>query len=178
MIQLLRERALAKVLGDGVTGMVGASIVEWGVKRVAAAFDDNGELLDVSKLLPGETYEITTRPAPDRKERKLAKRVDDLDRRAARITAVTRSQRRVERKLAKSTRAATKAASDTKRHARLVGEIAGYEFQLQKLTTPSPRDQRTLDERDRRRAELAEREAAVIAAARRDARPARRQVFR
>ena len=178
MLRVFRERALNKAFGTGVTGAIGVSIVEWGIKRVSAAFDDDGEVLDVSRLIPGETYEITTRPAPDRAERKLAARVERLDRQAARITTPTRSRRKVAKKVDKARTAAERAAGNTAKQARILGELAGLEARCATLSTPTARQQKILDERDRRSAELRAREAAAIEAARRHARSPRRQVFR
>ncbi|MCC6225268.1 MAG: hypothetical protein IT195_02525 [Microthrixaceae bacterium] len=114
MVPLLRDRLVSRWLGGGFTGALGAGVIGWGLRKLREGLRREPELLDVSKLVPGETYTITTKPAPRRRERKLAQRVVKAERKARRAGRVTTPTPRGQRRLAEldSARSNLQAAQD------------------------------------------------------------------
>ncbi len=112
MASIIRTRVLSRVFGEGVTGVVGVAVASWAIDKVREGIGSDPELLDISQLKAGETYTIVTRPAPSRRERKLATDYAKLAKASASATRLTGPQRKAEK-------AATKAVD---RAARLVAK--------------------------------------------------------
>lgn len=112
MASIVRTRVLSRVFGEGVTGVVGVAVASWAIDKVREGIGSDPELLDISQLKAGETYTIVTRPAPSRRERKLAIDHAKLTKASAKAVRLSGSQR-------KAGRAATKAVD---RAAKLVAK--------------------------------------------------------
>jgi hypothetical protein len=91
MASVVRNRLLGRVFGGGIDGMVALAVVDALMERVRASRND-GDVLIRARLEPGGTYLVTTRPAPDRKERRL------LSARAAAEAKLTRAERPTRRR--------------------------------------------------------------------------------
>lgn len=117
MPSLIRQRILSRWLGDGLSGALGASLIGWGVGKIREGLRRQPEVLDVSRLVPGETYTIVTLPPPRRRERKLAKRVKRAERKAGRALRAKSPSQRQQRRI--DSLAATRAALEGERSAAL-----------------------------------------------------------
>lgn len=97
MASVVRNRLLGRVLGGGIDGMVALAVVDALMERVRASRND-GDILIRARLEPGETYLVTTRPAPDRKERRLLSARSAAEAKLARAERPTRRRRRAARR--------------------------------------------------------------------------------
>lgn len=70
MPSVLRTRVLRRLFGSGIDGIIALAVVDAMLERVRRARTE-GEVVLRARLDVGETYTLSTRPAPDRKERKL-----------------------------------------------------------------------------------------------------------
>jgi hypothetical protein len=120
----LQTRLVARVFGGGTSGLIGASLLSWVVAKLRDGRQPASELIDLAQLEPGETYTITTRPAPNRKVRKALAAEADAERRLRRATRRRRSSRRPTRQVAY--------LADVARQATEARELAEAE-QVQKL---------------------------------------------
>ena len=166
-----------------MTGTITAGMGSWLWRQASAALSHEPELLDISTLVPGETYVVSTRPAPTRKERRAAAKLESTRRRVARRTAPDRTTRRALRQLAAAHKRLDalqlKSTSDaiSNKALKLEREVRQLDERVQVLTTPSRRTRRI----QRRAAALevaveAERSKAMAAAARK-VRPSRDRTF-
>lgn len=178
MLSALRQRVLASVLGGGLTGTLTASAGSWLFRQASDAISRQPELLDVSTLVPGETYVVSTRPAPKRRERRAAAELAATRRTVARRTAPDRSARRTRRKLTSARKRLRSARPQSKRAIKLEREVRRLDERFEELTAPSRRTRKL----QRRAAALEiavdlERSKAMTKAARRVP-PARERTFR
>lgn len=144
MAAIIRTKILTKVFGGGAGGVIGAAAVSFAMKQLRQR--DEPEVLDVSKLVPGESYSVVTRPAPTRKVRKLEKKAAKVESRLAAELAPTRQQRRAERELKVATRKAAKAKADTRRYRKWATRAAAASQRRAALAAPTSR-QRKLERR-------------------------------
>jgi hypothetical protein len=175
---VVRTQLLRRVFGTGATGTIGAGVASWAIDRLSDGIRHDDELLDVSKLRVGETYTIVTRPAPTRRERKLARRLDAAERRVRAATKPTGPERRAARALERAQRRAGKARPDSAKALRLHQEADQLEARYRRASRRTPRQLRVIAERDAVRAEYEAERARALADARRRARPPRRRVWR
>ena len=178
MAGVLRTQLLRRVFGDGPGGVAGAAVASWGLSKVAEGIRRDEQVLDVSKLRVGETYTIVTRPAPTRRERKLAKRARRADRKATAATKPHRAQRRTAARLEKVQRRAAKADPTSTRGAKLAAAERDLEMRYQRLSAHTPKQRQLLARREAWVSALEAERAASLAKARRKARPPRRKVWR
>jgi hypothetical protein len=69
----LRELGLVRVFGRGPAALVAGSAVNWLIDQ--ARESRQPERLDTARLVPGETYLVTTRPGMNRAERRDSKKL-------------------------------------------------------------------------------------------------------
>jgi len=175
---VLRQRVLSRWLGDGLTGALGASLIGWGIGKLGEGLRKDPEVLDVSKLIPGETYTVVTRPAPRRRERKLERRATRATAEADRRSRPTRAQRRTDKAAARARRRAGRADPTTRSGQRRLATAADLEAKSAKLAVPSAKQRAAVAARDRAQAALAAERERAQQRSRRDARPPRRVTFR
>lgn len=178
MAAIIRQRVLSRWLGDGFAGALGAGILGWGFRKLRDGIRREPQVLDVAKLVAGERYTVVTRPAPNRRERRLERRFDRSDRRARRATAPTRRQRRSAARLARTERRVEKADPTTPKGRRLATERARRRARHEAITTPTPKQRRAVARRDRLEADLRTTRDAALARARRRAPSPRQRTFR
>ena len=118
----LLRRVLVRLYGDGLAGWAASIVAERSIAALRASTQKEPELLDVSRLRPGETYLVTTRPAPRRKERQLAAASEKAHARLEKAERPSRKLRRTSRRLriAKRRLARTRAGSRRERKATAV----------------------------------------------------------
>jgi hypothetical protein len=177
MAGVVRTQVLRRVFGSGATGAIGAGVASWALDRLSEGIRHDAELLDVSKLRVGETYTVATRPAPTRRERKLASRLDAAERRVRAATKPTGPQRRAARALERAQRKAAKARPGSPKAERLGAEADALEARYRQVSRRTPKQARVIAERDAVRAQYEAEQAKSLAAARRSARPPRRRTW-
>ena len=142
----LWAKLVSNAHGDGfeadLTGRASAYLVDEARKAVER------DEVPVSKvrIRPGETYTVVARPAPTRRERKLAARqasLRDADRRMGRAT---RRQRHVARQLRSSQRRLDRRRPGTRRHAAAAAREAVRGARFDRVMAPS---RKQVDVRDR-----------------------------
>jgi len=173
MAAVIRARILTKVLGGGPAGLAGAAALRWGWEKLRE--DREEEVLAISRLKPGETYTVVTRPAPTRKERKLAERSLDLHERLDKASRPKRAQRKADRAYRRAERKALRAKPGSAREAKWARRARGIAAWQATLASPSKR-QRALERKvgavDSR---LVEVRAAALGKARKGTRRTRRR---
>jgi hypothetical protein len=174
---VVRTQVLRRLFGGGTTGAIGAGLASWGLDRLSEGIRHDAEVLDVSKLRVGETYTVVTRPAPTRRERKLASRLDAAERRVRAATKPTGPQRRAARALERAQRRAGRARPGSPKAERLQAEADALEARYRRMTRRTPKQARVIAERDAVRARYDAERATALAAARRSARPPRRRTW-
>ena len=105
VLKRVRQQALDRAFGQGIGGFAAASALGWLIDQLREG--KQPERLDTARLVPGETYLVTTRPAMSRAERR------DLDRRrkaGAKLEKVSRPKRRARKATKKRDVAAKRAA--------------------------------------------------------------------
>jgi len=174
---LLRQRTLAKLFGDGLTGAAAAAAFGWFIDQARDAARKDPERLDVSQLRPGETYLVTTRPAMNRAERRLDQQASKLSARVERDARPSRAARRTARRLAKGQRRLDSATPGSRRAAKRQVRVDVLGSRVNRQVALTQRQRRRADQSDdisRQRAELRDRS---IESARKKARPPRSRRF-
>ena len=174
----LLRRVLVRLYGDGLAGWAAAIVAERSIAALRASTQKEPELLDVSRLRPGETYLVTTRPAPRRKERQLAAASEKAHARLEKAERPSRKLRRTSRRLriAKRRLARTRAGSRRERKATaVVLQLANH---VDALEVPSKKVKRLRAEVASIDQALAGQQEKVMAKAQKGARPGRRRQFR
>jgi len=133
MAGLIRAKALQRIFGDGFSGLAGAAVVGWGLDKLSDGLRSRPETLDLAHLKPGETYTISTRPAPDRRTRRATHKAVAADKAARRAAKPRRGTSRARRKVNRldgrvarrgsagvSTRTARRQAKAIARHTALI----------------------------------------------------------
>jgi hypothetical protein len=174
----LRQRIIARIYGDGFGAFVAATATDRALTHLRHAVHKPPETLDVSKLIPGETYVVTTRPAPRRKERKLEREALEARARFDQASRPSRSTVRLERRLARVARRVESSAPGSRRQARAAAELMKGERQLEARLRPSSKTVRLGAAAAVAEARLAREQARMAAKARKRARAPRRRVWR
>jgi len=144
MLRRLGQMGLARVFGKGPAGFVAASVLGWLVDQVRES--KQPERLDTARLVPGETYLVTTRPGMNRAERRDAKRLRGAQEQLARKQRPTRPVRRTASKLAAAERKAGTAKPGSKRRVRNERKVEVLGAELDALVAPT-RQQLKLERR-------------------------------
>ena len=174
----IRTRVIARLYGEGIGASVAGVVSDRAITALQQSLRREPELLDVSTLVPGERYVISTRPAPDRKERKLDKRAQVARKRLDRAVALSRRERQVVTGLAEARRIAASASPGSRRARKAEAAIAVLEPKVAKVTATTPRRRALQLHADEAVARLERhREARLVKARRRAPRP-RERVFR
>lgn len=142
MLRRLRQLALDRAFGKGAGGFLAASAIGWLIDQVRSA--DEPERLDTARLVPGETYLVTTRPPMTRSERRDAKRLAAATAKLEKERTPSRRTRRTAAGLAKAQRRAGAAAEGSRRKVRNERKVEVLGAEFDRLTTPS-REQRKLE---------------------------------
>lgn len=152
---VIRARILQRVLGGGPAGLAAAAAFRWGWEKYKEG--KRPDVLAVSTLKPGETYTVVTRPAPGRKERKLAKRSAAVHERLEKASRPTRAQKKADRGYRKAERKALRAKAGSSKEARWARRAREMAEEQARLSQPTRR-QRALE---RKAAEVDQRLEAV-----------------
>ena len=131
---------LVRVFGKGPAGFVAASAIGWLTDQIRES--KQPERLDTARLVPGETYLVTTRPGMNRAERRDAKKLRATQRRLAKVAAPSRTARRTAVELAAAQRRVAKAKPGTKRLVRNERKVEVYGARFDRLVAPTPKQQR------------------------------------
>lgn len=172
MVDSLRSRALVTLFGGGLGGTAAQAAVEWLSKEVAAALGRTPEVLDVSRLEPGETYTVTVRPPLTAAERTARARREKLSRKLGDSTRPGRSTLRTARKLAKTQRRLDRRRLTRRTRARLERRERALGERFDRVTALSPKQERMAGEIARLDADIEQLRAASLESVRR--RPRRR----
>ncbi len=157
ILALLRRHAMSKVFGEGASGVVAASALAWLVEQIRES-GERSHVLDTTRLVPGETYTVRTRPPMDAAERRLTGRYEKASKALAAASRPSGRQLRAASALSKAQRRADRRPDDAA--AAHKAEVLGERFD--RLTVVSPRHRALIDEVDRLDRELeARREAAI-----------------
>lgn len=172
MWRRLQTIGLTRVFGRGPAGLVAAGAIGWLTDQIKKSKEP--ERLDTARLVPGETYLVTTRPGMNRAERRDAKRLRGARGKLTKATRPTRKVRRTAAKASAAQRKAGKAKPGTKRRVRNERKAEVLLTRYERLTTPTPQQLKL----ERRVAELSARmdahRAHALATARRGKRRAPR----
>lgn len=174
----MRQRALAKLFGSGASGAAVASIAGWLFDQARAALRKEPQRLDVSRLQPGETYLVTTRPAMSRTEAKLDASSRKLAVKVERDARPRRSARRARRRLESSQRKLDRTTPGTTRAVALARSVEECTARLERRSALSSAQRRRAARYAAMQDALAAERARVEGKARRKARPARTRRFR
>ncbi len=174
----IRQRVIARLYGDGFGAMVAAGVIDRAITQLRHAVRKEPETIDVSKLVPGESYIVSTRPAPTRKERKLERDALAAHLKLEKALRPSRSTRRLERQLAKNAVTATTAEVGSKRWAKAVAQIQVQEPAVEARLRPSAKARRLRAKAALVDAQLDRRRSAALLKARKKARPPRSRVYR
>ncbi|HBX77564.1 MAG TPA: hypothetical protein DEG43_07955 [Acidimicrobiaceae bacterium] len=139
MLTRLRQQFLLKIFGPGAGSFLAASAVGWLIDNAKKAFGENPETLDVSRLKPGESYLVTTRPPMSKAERKLQLSRDKLDQAIARQTRPNASTRKVATQLSKTQRKLSKAKPGSSRAQKYQARSDALGDKFDALTAPNIR---------------------------------------
>jgi len=177
-VPTIRQRVITRIYGEGFGAMIAASVTDRAITHLRHAVRHDPELIDVSKLVPGESYVISTRPAPSRKERKLEQEAVAAHRKLDKALRPSRSTRRLERKLGASVLQAQQAESGSRRWTQAMVRVQIQERALERRLQPSAKARRLSAELDTVNTSLERRRMAALTKARKKARPPRTRVFR
>jgi hypothetical protein len=168
---------MTRFYGDGVAGWAATLVAARAVGALRSATRREPELLDVSSLRPGESYVVTTRPAPDRKERRLIEASAKAQSRLDRAEHPSRKLRKAERELRVAERRLARTRAGSRRERKATAVLLESARRVDALRVPSRKVRK-------RRAELASADGALsvrrekaLAQAQKRVRPARRRQF-
>jgi hypothetical protein len=178
MFASLRRKLTQRLFGEGLAGAVGLSVAGWTWRKLVEGVRHEPELLDVSTLKAGETYTITTRPAPSRREAKLAKKTKSAQAKVDKATRTTRAQRSTARALSRAQRKATKAKVGSAAQLQQAQRAVTLEQRYETLVSHTARQQRLIDTLSTLQAELQAEQDAHLAKARQKVPAPRRKIWR
>jgi hypothetical protein len=164
--------------GQGIAGFIATAVAERALDELRASATRQPEMLDVSRLRPGETYTVTTRPAPSAKERKLLDASAKAHAKLDKAERPTRSQRAAERRLRKAERGLRKAKTGSRRERQATAEVRRLAARLDRSRRPGRKARKLRNEVARVDAALASVSDAAMAKAQGRSRPPRTQRFR
>ena len=116
MWRRLRELGLVRVFGRGPAALVAGSAVNWLIDQ--ARESRQPERLDTARLVPGETYLVTTRPGMNRAERRDSKKLRASSAKLTKQRTPNRKARTTASKLATAQKKVAKATPGSKRAVR------------------------------------------------------------
>ncbi|MGB6059956.1 MAG: hypothetical protein WBF71_16995 [Microthrixaceae bacterium] len=121
---------LSKLFGDGFAADLAGRGTAFLAAGAGKAIRRDDERVTRVRLSQGETYTVIARPAPSRRERKLASEQSSLLRSYRSLTRPSRSQVRVAKKLARTQRRLARTNEGSKRFLRRTAaeERLGLEF--------------------------------------------------
>ena len=174
MGNFLRDRVIGVLFGNRVDGIAAAAAVVWALDQLEDT--KRGQVLDVARLTPGETYTVATRPPPGRKERKLEGRANALSRQIARVEVSPRKVRSAQRDVSAAIARLERAGEGTRAGSKRLRAVTKAEARLVALTAWSGKETKLRTELARHTEELERLRAAALASARsRRRRPLRRE---
>lgn len=142
MLQRLRQTALDRAFGKGAGGFLAATVIGWFIDQVRAS--KQPERLDTARLVPGETYIVTTRPGMGRVERRDARRLAGAQQKLRKVQRPGRRTRATAAKLSRAQRRASAAPVGSRRKVRNERKVEVLSVRFDRLTTPS-REQQKLE---------------------------------
>ena len=173
----LRTKATERIFGTGVTGLIAGSLLGWFLDEALEALSKEGERLDLARLVPGETYLVSTRPPMTRKESKLTAKHAAASRELAKMTRPSGSTIRVARRLARAQRGAERADAGSNRRKKLEARADRLGVRYDAMTKPSAKQSALQAKVDAMATELEVHRAKAMATTPKRSRP-RNQVFR
>jgi hypothetical protein len=171
------RRAIRWVYGEGFAAFVAAAIADRAISEVRRSTRKEPEMLDVSRLRPGETYLVTTRPAPTRRERRLERRSERTHERLALAERPSRKLREAERELNRAQRRLDRSKAGSRKERKATAEVLQRSAVVSRLRTPSKKVVRLRLRATALDGALVARQEREIARARKSARPPRRHRF-
>ena len=142
MWRRLRELGLVRVFGRGPAALVAGSAVNWLIDQ--ARESRQPERLDTARLVPGETYLVTTRPGMNRAERRDSKKLRASSAKLTKQRTPNRKARTTASKLATAQKKVAKATPGSKRAVRNERKVEVLGTRFERLTAPT-RQQRKLE---------------------------------
>lgn len=130
---------IRKVFGGGFTADAAARGIGYLTKETVRAIRNEDEFVTRQRLQPGETYTVTARPAPSRRERKLAKSENKLRRQYESMSAPSRKQKRVARDLASAQRKTDRARPGSSKHMKRMRREQELGIAFDRAYRPSPK---------------------------------------
>ncbi|MBS1837767.1 MAG: hypothetical protein JST64_08720 [Actinobacteria bacterium] len=162
----LWAKVIASLVGDGLGAEVAGRASAYLLDEAAKAIDRDEVPVSRVRLRPGESYTVLARPAPTRRERRLAKRKAALQEADRRLGRSTRRQRRIARRLRHQQRQLDRRRPGTRRHARAAAREALTGARFDRVMTPTRRHRAVRDELGQVSTELDDLRARRFAAAR------------
>lgn len=141
-MSLGRRVVLEKVFGSGTSGLIAATAVGWMVDRVQEARRNEPERLDTARLVPGETYLVTTRPPMSRAEAKVVAAHEALTKKQRALDRPNRATVSTAKKLARAQRAADKRTVGSRRQRRAARRADQLGTRFDAMTAPTPQQLR------------------------------------
>ncbi len=133
----LWARLVARLLGDGLAADITGRASVYLVDEARKAVDRDEVPVAKVRLRPGESYTVLARPAPTKRERKLAARKAALQKQDLLLGRPTRRQRRAARKLRSAQRRLDHRKLGTRRHARAAAREAVRGERFDRAMTPT-----------------------------------------
>lgn len=131
--------AIRKIFGGGFTADVASRGISYLTQETIRAIRNEDEFVTRQRLQPGETYTVIARPAPSRRERKLAKSESKLRRQYESLSAPSRKQKRIARDLAKAQRKTDRARPGSTKHMKCVRREQELGIDFDRAYRPSPK---------------------------------------
>jgi hypothetical protein len=169
---------MTRLYGDGVAGWAASTVADRSMAALLASARKEPELLDVSRLRPGESYVVTTRPAPRRKERKLVAASAKAHARLEKAERPARKLRKTERRLRVAERRLARTRSGSRRERKGTAVVLELAKEVEALKVPSRKVNKLRSRVASVDGALALTRDKVMAKAQKGARPARRRLFR
>lgn len=148
MLNWIMATVLSKLFGDGFGAELAGRGTAFLASEVGRAVRRDDERVTKVRLKPGETYTVIARPAPTRRERKLASEQSALLRSYQSLTRPSRSQVRLARKLARAQRRLDRTREGSRRFVKRsrIEEQLGTEFD--RKMRPSKKELKVADRLD------------------------------
>lgn len=154
MIKWLSATALAKIFGDGFGADLAARGIVYLGDEVRDALDRDDLPVTTVKLQPGETYSVIARPAPTRRERKLASTDKAARARLHKASKPTRAQLRAARKLERAQKRLDRATPGSRRWRRRRAKERRLGERFDRLIAPSKKQSKRRQAAESAAAEL------------------------
>lgn len=151
VLKRVRQQALDRAFGQGLGGFVAASALGWLIDQFREG--KQPERLDTARLVPGETYLVTTRPAMSRAERRDVARRQKAAAKLEKASRPPRKAVKAARKRDVATKRAAKAKAGSPKQAKYQACADQLDEVVTRLVAPTPQQrklQATVDDLDRR----------------------------